>query len=385
MIEQDCWHLWSDRGLLINPDPIARLTPSDLPSSMTAVSEIQATADELPALLASGRVHSALDSLPMLDVSPLETDIPPVDFIVIERLHQLYTYFASAYVFGNPEQPEKRIPASIAVPLVALSRMVERPPMLAYCNYVLNNWRRIDPNGAITVDNLVVNQPFLGLKDESWFALIHVEIEARGAKALNGALCAAQAADNGDTAGVIAGLEQVSESLHEMMRTFARMTEGCDPDVYYHQVRPYMFGFDDVVYEGVGQNGGEVYSARGQSAAQSSIIPALVAALGIRHEQSAMTQHLDVMKTYMPKPHRELIATMGKARIRPFVQAAGKSSTVANTYNACLKDILGFRKLHFHFASVFVLAKSDNPIGTGGTVFTEWLRRLIDETEQHTI
>jgi hypothetical protein len=57
------------------------------------------------------------------------------------------------------------------------------------------------------------------------------------------------------------------------------------------------------------------------------------------------------------------------------------SSAVKDAYNACLRNMLAFRKLHYSFATIYIAEKVENPLGTGGTVFMDWLNQLVDETE----
>ena len=71
--------------------------------------------------------------------------------------------------------------------------------------------------------------------------------------------------------------------MREVNKVFARMPEKCDPYVYYHRVRPFIFGSKDnpdlksgLVYEGEFKNKAQFF--RGETGAQSSIIPALDAA-----------------------------------------------------------------------------------------------------------
>jgi indoleamine 2,3-dioxygenase len=378
-MQQSCWAAWTDRGFLISPDPATKLIEIDrLNTLMTreALEQLDDLSASLPALLEGRRVRQTLNKLPVYDLTPLRAD---ADAHLIERLMQLYCYLASAYVYATYQDAEHRIPAGVAVPLYELSRMVERPPILTYTSYVLANWVR--PVGAgIEVDQLDLAQPFLGVGDEKWFILIHVDIEARAAGALQGIQSAKQAVERDDAAAVERGLQDISASLSAMLTTFDRMPEGCNSDVYYFRVRPYIFGFNEVIYEGVEAFGGKPQSFRGQTGAQSSIIPALVAGLGLKHEQSALTQHLEVMKAYMPRPHREFIAEMGTAGIRNYVLRS-ESKSLAEAYNTCLRQVLAFRKLHLHYATTYIAQKVKNPLGTGGTVFMDWLDRLATETE----
>lgn len=384
-MRQDCWQIWTDRGFLINPDPVVRLRDAldGFPISASSLAHAEALADELPDLLETRRVRPALEELPLVDMWALHPLLDSVDFRVVERLMQIYSYFASAFVYATHEQPAHRIPAGVAVPLVQLAAMVERPPILSYAGYVLGNWQRIDPNGAITVDNTRIVQNFLGNRDESWFIRIHVDIEARAADALANIQTATAATRQDDAETLESALAAVHESVCRMIESFHRMPEECDSDVYYFNVRPYIFGFTDVVYEGT--FGGQPQSFRGQTGAQSSIVPTLVAALGLQHETTGLTQHLDIMKGYMPKPHREFVAQMGNTGIREAVLRHRANRSLAETYNECLRQVLEFRRLHFHYATTYIAEKVANPLGTGGTVFMDWLHQLIDETERQLV
>lgn len=384
-MRQDCWQISVDRGCLINPDPVVRLRDaldgSPIPASTLAHAETLAA--ELPELLETRRVRKALEELPVVDLWALHPLLDRIDFRIVERLMQMYSYFASAFVYATHELPARRIPAGVSVPLVQLADMVERPPILSYSSYVLSNWERINPDGAITVDNTRIVQKFLGNKDESWFIRIHVDIEARAADALTNIQKAVDAAARDDDETLETALTAVHHSLCRMIDTFHRMPEGCDSDVYYFNVRPYIFGFNDVVYEGT--FGGQPQRFRGQTGAQSSIVPVMVAALGLQHETTGLTQHLDVMKNYMPKPHREFIEALSTSSIRDAVLRHQAHRSLADTYNECLRQVLEFRRLHFQYATTYIAEKVSDPHGTGGTLFMDWLHQLIRETEQQLV
>lgn len=380
-MRHDCWSLWPDRGFLMHPDPIPELNAvigGAFPVPAADIAHIEAIAEDLPTLLETGQLRATLDSLPVYDLAALGAQQDSIDFRIIERLHQMYAYFASAYVHAPGEAAAHHIPRGVAVPLAALSALVERPPILSYAGNVLSNWGRSGQDAPLAVDSLAINQPFLGSGDESWFIRIHADIEARAAGALNGVQAAAGAAGDDDAAGVEAGLSETLDSIQAMMSSFRRMPEGCDPDVYYQAVRPFMFGFNDVVYEGVFNEQPQTFL--GPTGAQSSVVPALVAALGLRHEKSSLTQYLDVMQDYMPVPHRACIARMKRAGIRSFILEAG--SPVLNTaYNEAVRTLAAFRRQHYGYATRYIFNKVENPVGTGGTKFTEWLQVLIAETD----
>jgi indoleamine 2,3-dioxygenase len=87
----------------------------------------------------------------------------------------------------------------------------------------------------------------------------------------------------------------------------------------------------------------------------------------------------------MPKPHREFIAAMGASGIRAAVLRHPGNQSLAETYNESLRQVLEFRRLHFHYATTYIAEKVSNPLGTGGTVFMDWLNQLIRETEQQLV
>ena len=169
-----------------------------------------------------------------------------------------------------------------------------------------------------------------------------------------------------------------------MITTFKRMFEKCSPDIYFHTLRPYLFGFTDIVYIGVEEFKGKPQTYRGESGAQSTVIPAIQAFLGLRHEKGGLTEHLEIMKAYMPKPHRELLNNVDQRKIRDFIITCKKGELV-DAYNSCLQGLFKFRSLHLKMAHAYVAQKVSNPIGTGGTEFMRWLKQLRDETEKQYI
>ena len=173
----------------------------------------------------------------------------------------------------------------------------------------------------------------------------------------------------------------IPDAFSRMSATFRKIAKGCKPDTYFHTLRPYLFGFDDIVYEGVVKYEDKPQTFRGQTGAQSSAIPSVNAFLGLRHEHGGLTHHLEAMKAHMPKPHRELLAGIDPTRIRGYVSRKS-SASLTETYNACLRSLVEFRTLHLSMANAFVASRVDNPMGTGGTAFMHWLEQLRNETEQ---
>ncbi len=365
-----------DRGFLPTPDPLPRLAQAEY-------AHVEDLAKSLPRLIQDRRFR---DLAPASLRPPLDWRLPENENAAAERLFLLFSYFASAYVHAPGLPAVQRLPAAIAQPLVRLAQLCGRPPILAYASYCLHNWRRIRSDGLIALGNLELLQNFStpgdGKKDEDGFILVHVDIEARAGAALTALRSLADVGPSPDEARLAAVLHDVQAGLHAMNRTRNRMPQECSDEVYFRKVRPYIFGFDKIVYEGCFDDVPQTY--RGETGAQSSIVPTVLAGLGIRHKDSLLTRHLDDMRHCMPPPHRQFIAEQVSVR-EPVLRLAGTGPPghpLKELYNACVSEVIAFRTRHFEYAINYIQKKVDNPLATGGTPYVPWLKQLIEETKE---
>lgn len=378
---QNCWIPEQEHGFLMSPDPISNLTKAQtgLPHYVTI--ELDEVAQKLPCLISSGEIRKELKEMQTHDMSVLRK---LEDFRIVERAFQIYAHLANAYVWCEEENPTDHIPEGVAVPLVELSKIVDRPPIIPYASTALCNFERIDPEGEVIVDNLRCIQKLVDIQDESWFHLIHVEIESHAGGAIQACVKATQAIEMNDIATAESEFAKIPKAFDKMIATFKRMFEKCNPDIYFNTLRPYLFGFTDIVYNRVQEFNGIPQTYRGESGAQSSVIPAIKAFLGLQHEKGGLTEHLEIMKAYMPKPHRALLNSIDQQKIRTFI-VTKNNGQLTDAYNACLESVFEFRSLHLKMAHAYVAQKVTNPIGTGGTEFMHWLKQLRDETEKQYI
>lgn len=365
----DSWRVTAENGFLIWPEPHPPLTPRDVPSAGEAICAIEAAAQAVPRWIASGRLRSEIAQLPRISLGELDT----LEERVLERLHQLYGLLASAYVH-SPPHGETLLPAVLAIPLTDLSRHLERPPIFSYVGMVLANWRR-RTDGPLSLETVDVPYTLSGLEDERWFFKVHIAIEARAGGILAAIADAIAGASNGDDNAVMASLRDMRRGLADLVRIFNHMPDACDPDIYYQQVRPYLFGFAGVRYEGVDD---QPQTWRGGSGAQSAIVPAVLAALGVQHRQSELTVHLQTMRDYMPKAHRRYLDALTHSPIRAY---ATRTLLLRDAYNHVLRALMTFRRAHLYYAKTYIFEKSTNPTGTGGTPFMDFLQQLIAETD----
>ena len=254
------------------------------------------------------------------------------------------------------------------------------------------NWHRLDPQQPIEVGNLTLIQNFLGGIDEEWFVTLHVQIEAISGKALRVLEPAKTAARQQDDAQLISCLTDIGDTLQEMYEILGRMQEHCDPYIYYHRVRPFMFGWKDnpaipngMIYEGVEAYGGRPVQFRGETGAQSGVIPAIDAALGIVHQRDEMRIYLQEMRDYMPPSDTAFVEALEQGdSVRDYVQQR-QNATLRDAYNFAIEKLALFRVRHIEYAALYILkpANTAEAVGTGGTPFTYYLKKHIKETEAH--
>lgn len=369
------------RGFLPETDP-----RTELPGIFGAWEEV---ARDLPRLLVCGKTRAAIDALPLLDASTLE------EGPVTRRAMLLLSFMGHAYVWGG-ETPSLVIPANLAVPWHGVAVRLGRPPVLSYASYALDNWRRLDARDDIALGNIALLQRFLGGADEEWFITVHIDIEAKAASALAALPEASGAAKRKDVGGLERSLTTIAESLSRMYGTLCRMPEWCDPYIYFTRVRPFIHGWSNhpalpegVVYEGV--YGNQPQRFRGETGAQSSIVPALDAVLGVLHRPDPLRDYLIEMRDYMPPSHRRFIESLEESgSVRDFVLSHARSEpALLETYNACVSRLHAFREKHLEYAARYIhlqhqrAAANPSDVGTGGTPFMRYLAKHRDETAEH--
>ncbi len=284
-------------------------------------------------------------------------------------------FLASAYVNQVGEEPATVLPRNLAVPLCDACARLGRPPILSYDGYALYNWRRFDPAGPIALGNIDTIQDFVHLYDEHWFILVHVQIEALAAGLLAAIARVEEALSRGDCSSIDVAMDAIARTTWAQVEVLGRIPEKMDPALYYRTFRPYIRFFEGVVYEGVDA---APLDFRGETGAQSSVVPTLVAFLKIPHRPSRLTDHLADMRRFMPAEHRALIE---RVEAMPDVRGLAEKAT----YNEALEALATFRETHLGFARDYIARWVSDPRGTGGTPYLEWLGQLIAETRAHKI
>lgn len=352
------------RGFLPGDDPLDRF-PAGSPYE-----PLDELGRDLPSLLMDDRFRERIAAI---DLPALGDAAVPIREL---RLYYVRVGFlASAFINQVGLAPARVLPRRLAIPLCEVCSRLDRPPILSYDGYALYNWKRFRRDEPVTLGNIDTIQNFVHLYDEHWFILVHVEIEAIAGEMLVHISKLAAGLDQKNQEIINQEIIEITASVARMTAVLRRIPEKMDPALYYRTFRPYIRFFEGVIYEGVAES---PLDYRGETGAQSAVIPTLVSLLKIPHRPSALTDHLAEMRRFMPAEHRRYIE-----RVEALEDPRGRSDKGA--YNELLEALAGFREIHLGFAREYIARWVVDPRGTGGTPYLEWLGRLIDETRAHKI
>ena len=375
--------------------------PSKAPATSYSIesescNRIEEICNNLPKLLLTGKVQTTINRLSKNDLSIKQLLINQLGQDLKLAMSQL-SFIAHAYIWGDVK-PHGKLPEVLAKPWVEVAAHQGRPPILSYASYCLDNWFLINKDEEVSLENVALINNFLGGVDEDWFVTIHVCIEDAASGAIDACKKISQCNNNSSEIDVLNLFKQIQDSMKKVNAIFARMPEKCDPYVYYHRVRPFIFGTKDnpdlkkgLVYEGQFDSKPQFF--RGETGAQSSIIPSLDGALQISHTKDHLRHYLNEMRDYMPPKHRNFISELeNTSQVKKLLESSKK---LTDKYNDCLEEIRVFRSMHLEYAGTYIHKQSQikNPFGrggstitgTGGTPFMSYLKKHRDETEEQKI
>ena len=353
---------YATRGFLPCQDPATELALGE------SYSVLDTVGNSLPSLLLEKDARDYLRRVYVPDwpYVNIPDDLWPQACLYYVRLG----FIASGYVNQIGQPHCHSLPANLAKPLCKIAELMQRPPILSYDGYALYNWRRFDLRKPIQLGNIDTIQNFVHLYDEHWFILVHVEIEALAAQILEAVLslqgeCGVQEVD--------AALDQINTAMTSIIQVLQRIPERMSDELYFAKFRPYIGQFNEVVYEGVNIN---PISFRGETGAQSSIMPLLTELMKIPHQDNKLIRHLYDMRQYMPRYDRELLE---QVRVMPDIKPLASSAK----FDAVLEQMACFREVHYHWAIKYIARRCNDQQGTGGTPYMRWLKFLIEETRGH--
>lgn len=322
----------------------------------------------------------------------------------VRNIYSLTSILAHKYIWADTENPKNTIPPILGRPWYESSKALGIPPVLTHAAVDLWNWKLRDESGKFELDNLQSINTMCDTLDarrsEEWFYLIMVAIEGEcgGLVKLFEKTTNEFEKDDFNYDVIYDNMIKIKGLLTHQRDLMKRIREHCEPELFYNQLRKYLWGSDKVV-GGVTLIGVELIESDeshyidvkieygGGSAAQSSLIQAEDIFFAIKHPRD---EFLKRMRDYMPIKHREYLENMEKnVNMREFLESLIKVSfdykQLMPIYNECVDLIADFRKVHKGVVAEYIIQqmpKNVDGTGTGGTPLQTYLREKVNETEE---
>ncbi|KAJ8125226.1 hypothetical protein O1611_g8413 [Lasiodiplodia mahajangana] len=415
----DLLPLISQNGFLPDQEPLKRLPDS-------YYQPWEQILDNLPTLLKEKTIRNEVGKLEVLTTAGLNTERE------WQRAHMILCFLTHGYIWGG-DTPSEVLPPAITVPFLKTSNHLGLPPIATYA--ALNLWNFSSTSGDFTdLDSLKTLHTFSGTEDESWFFALSIAIEAGGARIIPIMLQAIDAIKHDDYETVTGALSYMATCIRQLTPLLDRMSEKCDPMVFYHQLRPFLAGTKNMAAAGLpngvfydeGNGAGKWRQLRGGSNGQSSLIQFYDLVLGIDHTSPSKhhTQKAGSVPTkaapgelsfyeeirlYMPGQHRDFLARVSRMdKIQDFVYSAPASPAqqrLHQSYQDATQALGDFRQAHMQMVTRYVVVPSRKPApsppsavnlataslqpskgvskkltGTGGTDLIPFLRAARDDT-----
>lgn len=329
------------------------------------------------------------------------------DRIQVETATRILLTLIQAYIWENPAAPASQIPPVLAKNSYALAKLQQRFPVLTYYDYILSNWRLIDPAQGMQPENIEPLISFTESRDEAWFIIIHIMIEHVCSKALEsaheiGAMAGENSNDStltetADVSNACRHFDVIANSLEDAIALLNRMPDHCGPVYYWDTLRHYLNGWEKITNSDTGCKGvlftdvsvrgkSVTCTYKGPSGAQSSIIPALDAFLGITHDIDDIYQTLLNFQQYMPHQHVLMINAYRNCEISHWIEHC-KSETLTSAYHRAIRQLAKFRLTHLHLVQKYIFTPSgsrghtqESIVGTGGTQINDYLSNRYHDT-----
>ncbi|KAL7770536.1 hypothetical protein CFE70_000473 [Pyrenophora teres f. teres 0-1] len=355
--------------------------------------------EQLPILIERQQIREWVDELPVLETSYLSSEAE------WQRAHSLLAVIAQGYIWTGPEPSQT-------------AERLEVHPVATYAALNLWNWTPLSDDADLTQpENMIALHTATGSDDESWFFIISNAMEARAGPLIETMLGAMEAVELNDAQTVVHALHYFESGMKSIGQLLERMDERCDPQVFYHEIRPFLSGSmnmsaaglpNGVFYdEGDGKGSWRMY--RGGSNGQSSLLQFFDAVLSVDHSRSGGF-HAE-MRGYMPGPHaRFLDDVQAIANIRNYVECHPENKDLLSAFNEAIAALSAFRDKHIALVTRYIIIpsrmgkpttaikrrdiasastkmaaekpKTQELVGTGGTKLIPFLRTSRDETSE---
>ncbi|KAF5364400.1 hypothetical protein D9757_011903 [Collybiopsis confluens] len=349
--------------------------------------------DEALALKAKGeKWRSDLRATPVIGVQNLITQQP-----LLQRAHLVLAWLVHYYVHSLPPNTEpNRVSPSLAVPLVEVSRAIGIAPVITYSDTVMWNWELINAGKPVTIDNMIIAHNFSARDDERHFYQVHAAIELHGVQALHiiDSYYHQISESELDLDEPSSSILKIKESLsclaiiiEEISDLIQSIRAGCDPRVFYREMRPWFNGNDAKgsddpgwIYEGVDPGAPELVHLSGPSGGQSpqprQKNPNLRVPSPLNSSSSTApktktghpnSRFMDEMRNYyIPKNHRVYLDHI-KNSPRPIRELAKTISVLRGPYNDAVAALKKLRGLHMRIVLTYIIKMAREEAPRHGT------------------
>lgn len=395
--------------------------PTGLPTEFASLDVLMA---QLPHLVANASPRAVADAVLALPAG-MESLVGALEGVQAQAVYRDMAILVSAYIIESKfkkEEVRNTVPSVLAVPFAALAGKLKQEMIMSYDSYCLSNVYNTREEGKSRCaagvssedgmmyggrqwEDLRLSRAFDGGPEEATFVLIHAEIESHTPRLIRAfdAIVAALAEPAAvREAPLLAALGALKGTLERIVVSQLKMFNASDPRNYERFVRPWIFGWkgnadfpDGVSFEGVpaAQN----TRLRGETGAQSTIIPSCDLVLGISHKQDALQSMLEELEAFRPQAQRAYLAKLrgtfygegvgvgggldgGSPHLLRDAVAAHASLPLARELNDCIGLVWAFRDVHVTFADMYISRFTSNANATGGTPFKAYLRKHRDES-----
>ncbi|XP_047406211.1 indoleamine 2,3-dioxygenase 1 isoform X3 [Sciurus carolinensis] len=336
------YHIDEDLGFAL-PNPL-----EELPCDYDAWIFI---AKNLPELIENGQLREEVEKIPMLSIDDLQGHKS-------QRLaHLVLGYITMAYVWDRGDGDVRKVlPSNIAIPYCKLSEKLGLPPILVYADCVLANWKKKDPSGPMTYENMDILFSFPGGDCSKGFFLVSLLVEIAASPAIKAIPIILSAMKRQDQDSLQKALLDVVFSLKEALTVFQEIHEYVDPKLFFNVLRIYLSGW-----------------------------------------KGSAAEFLQEMRTYMPPAHQNFLRFLESGpSVREFIVSKGGAG-LQETFNQCVEALVSLRNYHLQIVTKYILIPaSQKPRendtaeettgqesrGTGGTDLMNFLKTVRNTTKK---
>ncbi|KZV65415.1 Indoleamine 2,3-dioxygenase [Peniophora sp. CONT] len=305
-----------------------------------------------------------------------------------QRAHMVLAFLIHFYVHSQIPSPDRWhlvVPASLAVPMVAISRILGIAPVLTLADTVMWNAQPLDPSRPFSASNVRFAHLFSGTETEQQFYIASIKPELIGVDILHAfeqyhsllnpadPVCVSKTAR--EIVGVARTIDRITQVMGEIKATL-------NPYQFYWEVRPWFSGSGPAgdpstrwVYEGVAES--SQLDLAGPSAGQSTVMHALDVFFEVDHKQvqhrptpqteankAADKGFMERMWRYMPGDHRRYLEDLRRSQT-PIRGLAEKSPLLREAYDNAVQALKEFRSSHIQVATLFIISQArTTPPGT---------------------